>query len=83
MAGNDLLYKNIKGENMVYVIRNKKSGRFIVNCVIIGYEIPDIGRENLFSNSEISEYFQRWYKSFVALDKEDYEVLEVSILIKE
>jgi len=63
-----------------FVIKNKKTGRFLINSTAVGIEIPEISipnymRDLIFCEDEIEEYFTRAKNSFVEFDREKYEII--------
>lgn len=72
-----------------YLIRNKKTGRYLLNSTALGIEVPanifenNFLREAMFTYSEIQEYKQRMEKSFIPFDAENYEKVLLTISIEE
>lgn len=63
-----------------FVLKNKKTGRFLLNSTAIGVEIPSVLFQNfmrdlIFCEDEIEEYFIRAENSFVEFNREKYEII--------
>ena len=67
------------------LIRNKKTGRYLLNSVALGIEVPsnifenNFFREAIFTYSEVEEYIERMEKSFIEFKLEDYEKVYLNI----
>lgn len=63
-----------------FVIKNKKTNRYLINSTAVGVEIPEIlipnfMRDLMFDGDEVEEYFTRAKNIFFEFNREKYEII--------